>query len=417
MISKLPDNFELTKEFEDIIESIDSTDNPVFITGNAGTGKSTLLQYYIETTNDIPIILAPTGVAAVNVGGTTIHKFFHFPPRFINLDSIFYDRGWKFHHCLKTIIIDEISMVRADMIDNIDVFLRRNMQKDIPFGGVKVIMIGDIRQLSPVIEKDIHWFFKDVYDSPFFFSAKVFTEVDIETYNLKHIFRQKDPEFISILNNIRDGKITMKDRESLNTRVGIKLDGNTIILTTTNTAADSFNQVQLSRLKTEKRVYKAEIKGSFDSKFFPTSEYLELKIDAQIMMLRNGPGYYNGTICRVVKMEDETITVEDDEGRNFCIAPVSWERIEYDSDDDNRISGKEVGTFTQFPIKLAWAITIHKSQGLTFDKVNIDLGRGSFAHGQTYVALSRCRSLEGISLRRPISARDIIFDKSVLNIK
>ena len=415
----LPDDFVATPEFTDFRSLLLHNGLPCFITGNAGTGKSTFLQYFLENLDDEePVVLAPTGVAAVNVGGSTIHSFFKFPPRYIHLDSIREDWRWKdnFSRSLKTIIIDEISMVRADMVDNIDTFLRINMNKDIPFGGVKVIMIGDMHQLPPVVEDSLVPYFKQVYDSPYFFSAKVWEQVPFEVLELTHIFRQKDPTFIRVLNNIRKGLLTAEDANILNTRVGRTLSEGFIMLTTTNKIADTLNKVMLNKLTTEPQFYNAKIEGDFPPKYYPTSDCLIMREGAQVMMLRNGPGYCNGTICKVVELKKESVVVEwENESGNKLkreIDPVDFERIEYES-IDSRIHGKKVGKFIQLPLKLAWAITMHKSQGMTFDKVQIDFGFGSFAHGQTYVALSRCKSLEGISLKRRISNRDIIFDKAV----
>lgn len=417
----LPDDFVVTPEFEEFHTSIFADGRPVFITGNAGTGKSTFLQYLLETypDDDTPVVLAPTGVAAINVGGSTIHSFFRFPPRYVTLDTITQNRKWMmdFEMSLQTIIIDEISMVRADMIDNIDIFLRKNIGVDAPFAGLKVIMIGDLHQLPPVVEDTLEKFFRDVYDTPYFFSAKVWEEVSFKTLTLTHIFRQKDTTFIKVLNSIRKGKLTRNDVEILNTRVGRQLKGNYIMLTTTNRTADNLNTAMLARIPSSAKTYKASISGDFPSKYFPTSDVLSLKVGAQVMMLRNGPGYCNGTIGELCELKEKSIVIginsdASDTIRKIEIEPVPFERIEYES-IDSQICGSQVGTFVQLPIKLAWAITIHKSQGMTFDKAQIDFGFGSFAHGQTYVALSRCRSLEGLSLKRRIAARDIVFDNAI----
>lgn len=419
----LPEDFVATPEFKEFLSILNRNNRPVFITGNAGTGKSTFLQYFIENSEnsgDI-VIIAPTGVAAVNVGGATIHSFFKFPPRYIMLDTIRQDYRWQsqFRGSLQTLVIDEISMVRADMLDNIDVFLRKNMGEDVPFGGVKLVMIGDLHQLPPVIEKDLARFFNDVYDSPYFFSAKVWDEVSFTTLELTHIFRQKDQTFINVLNNIRRGRLTASDANVLNTRVGRSLSGNYIMLCTTNKIADELNSRMLSKITEEQKVYEASIEGDFPSKYYPTSPEMLLKIGAQVMMLRNGPGYCNGTICEVTELLEKGVVVqwelENGAKRTQYVEPVSFERVEYES-VESKIHGKAVGTFKQLPLKLAWAVTMHKSQGMTFDKVLIDFGFGSFAHGQTYVALSRCRSLEGLSFKRRITNRDIVFDKAVLEV-
>lgn len=418
----LPDDFVATPEFEKGIELINSNNKPIFITGNAGTGKSTFLKYYLENCEDEPVILAPTGIAAINVGGSTIHSFFRFPPQYVSLESISRNYKWQlnFRNNLKTLIIDEISMVRADMIDNIDVFLRKNMENDVPFGGVKLIMIGDLHQLPPVVEKGLKDIFSNIYRSPFFFDAIAWNEVEFDVFELTHIFRQKDPTFITVLNNVRRGRLTASDANILNTRVGRTLHEKHIMLTTTNRQSETLNSAMLRNIRSEASTYDAVIEGDFSPKYFPTSERLVLKVGAQVMMIRNGSGYCNGTIGVISELGKKCVTVDVSKGDpedvvSIEIDPISFERIEYTS-SESKVIAKPVGTFTQLPLKLAWAITMHKSQGMTFDNVKIDFGFGSFAHGQTYVALSRCRSLEGISLVRRIQSRDIMFDKSVLEV-
>jgi hypothetical protein len=266
---------------------------------------------------------------------------------------------WRFANKLKAIVIDEISMVRADMMDNIDQFLRLNMEVDKPFGGVKLVMIGDVNQLSPVVEHDLTPIFTRAYRSPYFFDAKVFNEVNLINLSLTHIFRQKDPTFVRILNNVREGKLTNEDRHNLNKRVNVKLEGEYITLTTTNSDANAINVTKLAELKTEERIYKAEIEGTFSEKAFPTERILKLKVGAQVMMLRNGQGYCNGTICVVKELREKsvivTITEDEDDSFDVLVSPVTFECIEYDVEDDENITHKEVGKFTQLPLKLAWA--------------------------------------------------------------
>jgi ATP-dependent DNA helicase PIF1 len=409
---------ELTDEFKRALYIMEHTNRSLYLTGKAGTGKSTLLQHFLATTSKHVVVLAPTGIAAINVGGETIHSFFRFPARFIRPDELKKLDNWKFKDRIDTILIDEISMVRADMIDNIDQFLRINTENySEPFGGIQLIMIGDIFQLSPVVEPQLKQFFESAYTSPFFFDGKVFGELNFEKIELTKIFRQKDETFIRILNNVRANRLSAEDLRTLNTcfnppRIRDTKGKNFINLTTTNDNAARINNVYLMGIKDPGQVYHAKISGDFDMKNCPTDEHLHLKPGAQIMMIKNNSegNWVNGTIGKLVRCEENYVVVEID-GEQHEVHPEKWDKIKYDIGSD--IYAKSTGTFTQLPIKLAWAITIHKSQGLTFDKAIIDFGYGTFAHGQAYVALSRCRSLYGLLLKRPMRMADIIMDKRV----
>jgi ATP-dependent DNA helicase PIF1 len=415
----LPADFELSLEFARAFDLMEKTDQCILVTGKAGTGKSTLLQYFLENTKKQKVVLAPTGVAAININGQTIHSFFGFPPKFIQKDTIRRRRNRKMIKRIDTVIIDEVSMVRADLMDGIDYALRINRDRmDIPFGGAQLILFGDLFQLSPIVGSDMSCVYAEKYPTPYFFSADVFKEIIVSGVELTRIFRQTDRQFIGLLNKIRMNEYGRDDFELLNSRVnrriGDELDHH-ITLTTTNRDAALINQRRLAKLPGRLYEYEADIDDDFDDSAYPTDPNLKLKVGSQVMMLKNDPDkrWVNGSIGTICALLGNSIQVNID-GKAQAVEPVEWQRIVYEyNKEEDRIDEKIVGTFTQYPLKLAWAITIHKSQGQTFDNVVIDLGYGAFAHGQVYVALSRCTSLQGITLKRPVTYSDIVFDERI----
>jgi ATP-dependent DNA helicase PIF1 len=418
-------DIDLNAQFQQAIKLIEQQGENVFITGKAGTGKSTLLNYLRATTAKQMVILAPTGVAALNVGGQTIHSFFRFPPTLIDPQAIRRRGNAKLFQQLQLLIIDEVSMVRADVMDGIDTALRlyRNNPKT-PFGGVQMVLCGDLFQLPPIVrDGELATFFNEHYGGPYFFLAHVFETLRPYALELTAIYRQQDERFIHVLNKIREHDLNSELFTLLNTRVlrgGEMLrDDGIITLTTTNDAAFRKNKFCLDRLNAKSYAYAASITGNFDPSIFPTESLLELKKGAQVMLIRNDPEkrWVNGTLGKVSTVSEKKVCVEID-GISYEVEPEIWQHIQYHFNrETNRIEEEVMGTFTQYPLRLAWAITIHKSQGQTFDKVLIDLGRGAFAHGQTYVALSRCRSLDGILFSRPVTARDILFDERVYGFR
>ena len=416
---------DLNSQFQQAIELVEHQGESIFITGKAGTGKSTLLQYLRATTTKQTVVLAPTGVAALNVGGQTIHSFFQFPPTLVDPQAIRRRRNTKLFQQLQTLIIDEVSMVRADVMDGVDLALRmyRNTPRT-PFGGVQVVLCGDLFQLPPIVRDGaLNTFFHEQYGGPYFFLAHVFAGLRPYLLELTTIYRQQDEEFIHVLNKIREHDLDSELFTLLNTRVrrggDMLSDDGVITLTTTNEAAFRKNMLCLDRLTAKSHSYAASITGDFEPATFPTESVLELKRGAQVMLIRNDleKRWVNGTLGKVSSLSEQKVCVEID-GVSYEVEPETWQHIRYHyNQETNRIEEEVMGTFTQYPLRLAWAITIHKSQGQTFDKVQIDLGRGAFAHGQTYVALSRCRSLEGIIFTRPVTARDILFDERVYGFR
>ncbi|MFA5085568.1 MAG: PIF1 family DEAD/DEAH box helicase [Candidatus Omnitrophota bacterium] len=417
--NELPRDLDLNDEFRSAFNSMEKTDDNLFITGKAGTGKSTLLKYFKIYTGKRIVILAPTGVAAVNVGGQTIHSFFKFPPRILQKDTIRKRRDTDIIEKLDTVIIDEVSMVRADLMDGIDYALRLNRgQMKKPFGGVQMIFFGDLFQLPPVVDPAERELLAERYPNPYFFSAKVFHNSNLRHIELSRIYRQKDKKFIELLNRLRNKEHTDHDLGLLNGRYlkSIPESGDaTVILTTTNSIAAAVNENRLAGLQGKEYSYEGDASGDIKESFYPTNASLRLKKGAQVILIKNDPDkqWVNGTIARIASLSRTSIKVDID-GQICEVNRVKWQKIEYSyNEDDDKIEEDVVGAFEQYPIKLAWAITIHKSQGQTFDKIIVDLGRGAFTHGQVYVALSRCSSLEGITLKRPVINSDIIFDKQI----
>jgi ATP-dependent DNA helicase PIF1 len=368
--------------------------------------------------------LAPTGVAALNVGGQTIHSFFQFPPTLIDPHSIRKRKNTKLFRALQTLMIDEVSMVRADVMAGIDRALRVQRENlTTPFGGVQVVLCGDLLQLPPIVhDGELKTFLDAQYGGPYFFGAPVFEELRPFSVELTTIYRQRDETFIRILNRIRARDVDAALFALLNARVQRLGEGpqdfSGITLTTTNEAAWRKNQACLERITAPSYTYTAAVTGRFDPAMFPTDAVLALKRGAQVMLLKNDPEkrWVNGSLGRISTASEQKVGVEIN-GVSYDVEPQTWQHIQYHYQrETNQINEEVIGTFTQYPLRLAWAITIHKSQGQTFDNVVIDLGRGAFAHGQTYVALSRCRSLEGIRFSRPVTPRDILFDERVYGV-
>jgi len=418
-------------ELELALNFVEKTDRNIFLTGKAGTGKTTFLHKIKNESLKRLVVVAPTGVAAINAKGVTIHSFFQMPfgpivPGAEQSKSSFKHKFSKTKidiiRSLDLLIIDEISMVRADLLDGIDQVLRRYKNRNKVFGGVQVLMIGDLQQLSPVV-KPYEWeLLKSHYDNAFFFSSNSFKKCDAISIELKHIYRQEDEKFITILNEIRNDTLSPKSAEALNKRyepdfLPNKNDGY-ITLTTHNNRANIINELELNKLKSKSEVYSAEIEGKFNEYAYPTHEKLELKVGAQVMFIKNDSNpekrYFNGKIGTITYLDKDSVTVQCPED-NFDIetTPEMWENVGYTINQETKeISESISGSFSQIPLRLAWAITIHKSQGLTFEKAIID-AEASFAHGQTYVALSRCKSLEGIVLKTKIKDSSIISDTKV----
>ncbi|MEM1214967.1 MAG: DEAD/DEAH box helicase [Bacteroidota bacterium] len=417
---------ELNSDFQYALDRMEKSNDLLFVTGRAGTGKSTLLQLFRQTTHKKVVVLAPTGVAALNVKGQTIHSFFGFPPRLLDPGKDIKRRRFRrLYQKLDTVIIDEISMVRADMLDNIDYFLRLNRDNPQPFGGVQMIFFGDLFQLPPVVANDVERrLFQTTYDSPYFFSSRVLAPpVTMEMIELQTVYRQENRRFLHLLDAIRLNRLDYDDVEDLNSRHRPEeaTPDFAITLSARNAQVNAINKKELEAIPMPGKNYAAKVSGNFPERLFPTDAILTLKLNSQVMFLRNDPEkqFVNGTIGKIVKLEDDAITVlvEDQEKQRYVkVEREEWDIIRYKMDEakPEEIGTESLGSFKQFPLRLAWAVTIHKAQGKTFDKIIIDLGSGAFEHGQTYVALSRCRTLNGVILKRPLRPRDVITDPRIV---
>ena len=437
---------ELSNEQRALFEYIEDSDNHVFVTGRAGTGKSTLLTHLIANTDKSFAVCAPTGVAALNVGGVTIHSLFTFPFGILGEVDIAKHLSRRTRDVLKALdmlVIDEVSMVSADLMDAIDRALRiaRGRRKE-AFGGAQIVMFGDPYQLAPVPPSDPEErnYMAEHYRSNWFFDAKVWKEVEIERFELGHIFRQSDEDFKIILNAIRDGSVT-KDMLDVLNEAGNRIPNNpdVIRLATINATVNSVNSKRLGLIKTESKKFKATFSADAARIFgrtLPVEEIVELKIGAQVMFVKNDDSstiknsnggsirrWVNGTIGHVVALPSSGGVVVEVDGEEFEVGPATWEKVRYDVEEEfDEVTGKvkevlvpiTLAEFKQIPLRLAWAVTIHKSQGQTYDEVLIDMGSGAFSPGQTYVALSRVRSMEGLYLSRPINLRDVMVDDDVI---
>ncbi len=428
-----PDNAEMLTAWQLVCE----TSQSVFLTGKAGTGKSTLLRYIQANTKKKHVVLAPTGIAAINVGGQTLHSFFHLPFKPVMPDDPEFATGKlrqrmryskdmvKLLRELELIIIDEVSMVRADTIDLIDKILRVHCgEMRRPFAGKQLLMVGDIFQLEPVVGPDSRDIIGRQYATPHFFSAHIFEEMQIVPIELRKVYRQSDAGFVQLLDRVRDGHPTPDDLRLINSRVAGSGDGSRdaegelpVTIATRRDTVDSINAARLESLRTPERTYTGTIERDFPETSLPTDMELTLKAGAQVMFLRNDPQHrwVNGTIGIVESLDRDKIAVRTAPDALHTVERERWSNIRYEYDEKtHKVTETELGSFTQFPVKLAWAMTVHKSQGMTFDRVVLDFGRGAFTGGQAYVALSRCRSLEGIELLNPLADRDIYVHPAVI---
>lgn len=416
------DYFEVTEEFKTALDYIEAGQQILLITGQAGTGKSVFIQYLRSAINKNCVVVAPTGVAALTVGGQTIHSFFHSRP--IDLDSIQQVKNRTLYEKMDVLIIDEISMVRADMLDAIEMFLRKNAKDEkLPFGGVQIVFVGDLFQLPPVIARQEEAaLFGGVYGSEFFFSAHCLQNCNLASVEFTRVFRQSEAKFLNLLGNVREGIDLSGTINDINNRcytdLPLRLDKIPVILTCTNLSANRTNDFMLNKIREKEHIFEGKLLGKFtiEKEKLSAPYFLKLKPGAQVMFIKNESGkrWVNGTIGTVEKIGDDSILVnvsEHDDYFTYTVKRETWECLKFMYDyNENNIKTEIIGTYTQFPLTLAWAITINKSQGLTLENVIIDVGSEAFASGQIYVALSRCRSIDNIRLKRPLLEKDIVIN-------
>ena len=407
-------------KYKAVRKIVETANGPILLTGRAGTGKTTFLKSFLAETELKAVIIAPTGVAALNAGGQTAHSLFKLPPSLISPQDVRRTRDTKLLKAIDLIVIDEISMVRADLMDAIDRSLRLHRGIAAPFGGVRLLCVGDSAQLPPIVNRDDAPILERWFGGSYFFDAPSAANLDWTIIELCHSFRQTEDHFLNILNRLRDGSIDDNDAALLNSRVFVEpppAQEGSIILTTTNDAARRINDKEMAALNSRPAIYTSQTEGAFDERLFPTDSQLELKVGAKVMLLRNDSDrrWVNGSLATIVETLEDTVKVKI--GRYIHeVEPATWDRFAYEMGEDNEPTRKTIGSFKQLPLRPAWALTIHKAQGLTFDRVHVDFGRGAFAHGHTYVALSRCRSMTGLSMSRNLRPSDVHIDKRAFAI-
>jgi len=416
----------LDQTFQEILHQLEHSQEHYFITGRAGTGKSTLLQVYKKTTHKKVVVLSPTGISALNVQGQTIHSFFQLAPKLLQRTDIHLNnRLVRLLKSLEVIIIDEISMVRADVLDAVDNSLRLHRKNSLPFGGVQMLFFGDLFQLPPVLsspeEKE---YFRTFYTSQYFFDAHCLRPIrNLQMIELTKVYRQSERHFIRLLDELRTMQTDYDTLDDLNERYlpDEVIQEPFLTLCSTNAAAQKINADRLAEIHNPSFYYSADVSGTFSEKVFPTDYKIELRQDAQVMLLRNDPEkrFVNGSLAIIQELKEESIMVriekEDGKHQVFELPRMIWEvhKYTYEGGSD-AIKSEVTGSFKQYPIRLAWAVTIHKSQGQTYDRVAVDLGRGAFEHGQAYVALSRCKTLGGLFLKKPLKPSDIMVDERIV---
>lgn len=396
----------------------------ILLSGGAGSGKSTFINHISNRFKGLVLKSAPTGIAALNIQGKTVHSLFRLAPKFITADDInvLPIKQAKIYTQAQVIIIDEISMVTSNMLDAVDMFLRRNTRCKLPFGGKTVILVGDCFQLPPVIGNNLSESYHQIYDTAYFFGAKILNTVKFEFIELTKVRRQNDEEFIEILNDLRVGKNIQKHINTLNTKCAIRHDpeDGAVVLSPRNKEVDARNDIELKKIRQAKEEsYVGEINGEFKGDRYPSPYFLDLKVGAQVQFTQNNPklNVVNGTIGKVIDLGQDYVQVKIlSTQENVIVERAEWEEFSYKYDEAKRaITSKPTGSYKQFPLKLAWSSTIHKAQGTSLDKVHLDLGAGCFATGQLYVALSRCRTLEGLTLSRELEYDDVQVDDSIVS--